>query len=602
MKAVYLIFLLLAVAMPFQQARSRGAVCLFDSTDIYIKGNLTAVVKVHKSLEINSEAGLRFAQVVIPVNDYIQVKDIKGYTELPGGGRIKLTRQDIGTSSAPGFRGFGGVQVVTFSFGIPAMGSKIYYEYKLIVKSLLYLPRITRRTDYPTNRLQVSLRWDKKARPRYDAEGFEIKSHERFILFSARDLPELPDEPLSCPDQLHVSISSDAFSYSRMKYRSGNWADVGRFFAQLSLQPEGTEKELRQLTERLTLGALTLQDTLSAFYNFLADSVSYVALQVGKGDFTPHSCPVIINRRYGDCKDQSVLLSSLCRVVGIDAYPALISTAEYPDVDSLHPWPAWFDHVITVIKRADGNIILDPSDPLNSLSYLPPRLRGKSYLICDGISGLKKAPDHLAPAEGIFWRLNLTRITDNKVDAEFNFKYLNDAAATLEAVWEGTNTDQVTAILDARLKSAGWNLFSIHLGNIDTLADTLNIDGDFAVSITDAGNSRNMAISSPLIDYLLTNYFADLRITDLCRIASIHLEELMVVDLGIPGVVKPSAYTDSLKENGVSFKDELRIDHNRAVYHRSFTTSAGALRASAYNTFRDFLLSRRNQQYVRFQK
>ena len=394
------------LALSARDASSAGAVCLMDSTDIRVLDNLTATVEVHRSYEITSEAGIRFAQVIIPINDFIAVENINGYTELPGGSLARLTKEDVVTSAAPGYKGLGNIQAVTISLRPPTVGSKLYYEYKLVIRSLLYLPRITRRTDCSIKRFAASLRWDKRVNLNYDAAGVDIVPGKRQVNFTAGDLPEISSEPESCPDKLQISISSDIFSYDKGQYFSKSWADVGRFFALLAVQSPESDSQLQSLVARLCVNSRSRQDTLSAFFNFLADSVSYVALQMGKGDFTPHSCTAVLGRRFGDCKDQSVLLSSLCRAGGFDAYPALIYTGDYPVVNQLHPWPAWFDHVVTVVRDGGQELILDPSDPSGSTTSLPPRLRGKSYLVCDGHSDLKTAPRGNDPAFGISWNFH----------------------------------------------------------------------------------------------------------------------------------------------------------------------------------------------------
>jgi len=596
------ILILIGMALPLRKASSNGAVCLLDSIDIRVKNNLTAVVKVQRAFEITSEAGLRFAQVVIPINNYVEVRDVKGYTQLPGGTRIKLTKQDIGTSSAPAFKGFGDTQVVTFSLRTPVVGSKIYYEYKQIIKSLLYLPRVTRSSSCSTDRLIVNFEWDKKVNVRYTSDGFEEYPGERSMIFLARYLSELPDEPFSCPDGPYLSISAESFTYNKSKYSSESWPDVGRFFEKLSEQPVEFQEELKALASRLTESALTKQESLSALYRFLADSVSYLALEVGKGDFTPHLCSVILNRRFGDCKDQAILLSSLCRVVGYDAHPALISTLLHPPVNEHQPWPAWFDHVITVVKDESGYLLLDPSDPLGSIEALPPRLRGRTYLVCDGVSGLKTTLGQNDPASTIVWRFFLSQTRDQALGVDFSLRYANDAARAYREFWSGRSTDNALALLQAQLHYTGWSVTALALSGIDYRNDTLTVSGSFEIGLGELGRSHNLAIASPLNAYLLDNIFIDTRGGSYCGANSIRLVETVIVDMAIPGLAVGSQYSDSWHRSGMAFVDEMVIDHERAVFHRRFDFSGESLTAADYNAFRDFLLSRIDQQYVRLQK
>ena len=597
------IFLLATIlALPLREAGSRGAVCLFDSTDINVKNNLTAKIKYHRSFEITSEGGTRYAQVIIPINDYVAVRNVKGYTRLPGGKKIALTKQDIGTTSSPGFGGSSGLQAVMFSLRTPTPGSIIYYEYELAIKSLLYLPHITRRNDCATNRFAVNLHWGKKVGIRYDTEGVMEEPYEDGILFKAENLSEFPGEPESCPERLHVSLSSDMFAYGKAKFLSRSWTDVGRFYSKLSIQPDNVEAELLELAGRLAANSLTRDDTLNSFFEFLADSVSYVALQMGKGDFTPHNCSAILKRRFGDCKDQAALLSSLCRAAGIEAYPALINTGEYPEVDSLWPWPAWFDHAVTVVPSPAGDRILDPSDRLGSTDYLPPRLRGKFYLVCDGRSGLSKAPFGPVPAFGVFWQFVLSKPTAKGLEVEFLIRHLNDAAALFRGLWLGSDTTEIKALTLYRLKSSGWNPQELIVDNIVGAGDSLVVAGRFTIDLSGIGDSRSLAIASPLNSHLLDSIFPEVRRGDYCRDGSLRLEETVIIDLAIPDLQIGTEYNDSWSRQNLSFKDAMVIDHGRAIYHRLFNYDGGSLIAPDYNAFRDFLLSRKDQQYVRFQK
>lgn len=596
-----IMLLLWALARPFEKARAKGVVCIYDSTDIFIKGNLTAVVEVHRSFEITSEPGLRYTEVTIPVNNYVEVRDIKGFSELPGGVRKSLTKQEIGTSSLPAFQGFGDNQIITFTLRMPNIGSKFYYEYKLIAKSLLYLSRFTRHGDYPVDRLALSLRWDKKVSPLYDVSGLNVRTYDRRLHFWAQNLPEIPGDPQSCADPLHLSISADIFSYNKVKYLSRSWPEVGRFFALLSRQPANMGEDVKSLARRLCSNCRTGEDTLQAFFSFLADSISYVALEVGKGDFSPHSCPVIINRRFGDCKDQSVLLSSLYRVVGLDAYPALISTTDYPPTADLHPWPSWFDHVITVIKAKDHDILLDPSDPLASVNSLPPRLRGKNYLICDGFSGLKRAPLGVSPASSISSQFSISRLSGDGLAVEFRTGYANDAAGIYKALWKGKRRDEVLSSLQADMRHSKWHFSTLEIEPIQFLRDSVIVTGRFLIKAGDIA-SGNLSIPSPLNAYLLDNIFPDVRRSDYCDRNSIRLEEKIAIDLGSSQLAAGPEFSDLWTREGLSFLDELTLDGQIATFHRLFDFTGGELGVTDYNAFRDFLLSRADQQYVRIEK
>jgi hypothetical protein len=327
-----------------------------------------------------------------------------------------------------------------------------------------------------------------------------------------------------------------------------------------------------------------------------------VSLQVGKGDFNPHDCSVIINRRFGDCKDQSVLLSSLCQAAGFTAYPALVFTGDYPVLDSLHPWPAWFDHVATVVRDSSGDIILDPSDPRASVNVLPPRLRGKSYLVCDGISGLNTTPPETDPAFIITWQFRLQRILEDRLNVDFNLIFAHDAADIYGDSWKGKDTTQVLSQIQSQFTSAGWKAASFKLNPIRMTPDSLIVPGSFSIGLTEFASSGNLAIPSLVLAYLLETYFSDVRKTDFCPGGSIQLEESIMIDRSISDSAVGLPYSESWDRPGVFFRDELINDDGLAIYHRLFFSSGDMIKVDNYNSFRDFILSRKDQQYVKFQK
>lgn len=579
-------------------ARAKGAVCLYDSTDIEVKKNLSAVVKVFKTFEITTETGARYAEVTVPLNDYIKIKNIKGYTLLPGGRKIKLKSRDVQRASAARIREFGGTRLLLISLRSPAVGAIIHYEYTLEIRSLLYLPRITRDTSYPTERFIVRLRWHKNVKLNYDVNGLEIEYSERDIRFIALDLPELPAEIQSCPDDLYLLLSSEAFAYGKMKYHSRSWADVGRFFAQQTVQSEESLVEAGRLASRLAQGSLTHDDTLKALFDFVADSVSYVALEIGKGDFDPHSCGLIIERRFGDCKDQSVLLSSLFRGVGIDAYPALVFTGAYPEVGELHPWPAFFDHAVVVVKEPRGRLILDPSDPLSSIASPPPRLQGKSYLIADGYSGLQEPDPGPVPSVGLLWHFTVMKETYDVLSVDFSLKYLNDAAISVGERFGNNYHQQLYDQIATALHDAGWQISSIDFQPIVRDSDSLVIAGRFQISGDDIDPSGNLSVGSPILSYLLNNLFGQVRERDYCHNSSIFLEESVRIKLPPHLLVDIAEYHELWFRDGLEFSDEISFDDGSVLFHRVFDFAGGIIPADDYNNFRDYILSARNQRYV----
>jgi hypothetical protein len=85
---------------------------------------------------------------------------------------------------------------------------------------------------------------------------------------------------------------------------------------------------------------------------------------VGPGSHAPTPPAQVYQRRFGDCKDKTLLTITMLRALGIDAAPALVNTSITRQVASWAPSPIAFNHVLVRVLL-DGKLYwLDPTRPL----------------------------------------------------------------------------------------------------------------------------------------------------------------------------------------------------------------------------------------------
>ena len=581
---------------------ANGALCILDSTDIEIKNDLTAIVKVHNIIEITSEGGVGLAEISVPVNDFMEIDDIEGYTLLPNGRKIKIKSSDIRTASAAQIREFGGYRVVLINLRSPVIGAELHYEYTLKIKSLLYLPRFIHDLPYDVKRYVVRVRWQNKVGLTYDASGFEIESAENELRFFGDNLPAVISEAFRCPPDYYLLLSADRFKYRKKIYDSETWADVGRFFQTLSKQPEGSLEEIRSLAERITRESTTRADSIRAIFNYVADSVAYVSLELGKSDFDPHFCDLIIKRRFGDCKDQAVLLSSLYNEIGFKANPVLVATGGYPLSDRFHPWPSIFDHVAVALKGGiDEMIILDPSDPYSIETNRSSKLRGKYYLDTDGLSGLGQLPAGPEPSQRISWNFDLGLMSGDSIGCDFALKYYNEASRYFNGIIGGNDNSRLASSLKSMLFQSEWHVSSLEVTSASHLSDTLYISGLFSVRSEYPGSFESLSLGSPILEYLL-KIFSGVRSADYCNPETYELEEIVRVDFSDNRAYDIDGFHEVWILDELEFSDELTLDNNIIVYRRVFSFEGSSIPRDEYNAFRDFIFSMRNQRYIRIEE
>lgn len=88
-------------------------------------------------------------------------------------------------------------------------------------------------------------------------------------------------------------------------------------------------------------------------------TLRYHSVAIGEGGFRPRALRTIWSTRYGDCKDASVLLTSVLRQMGLDACCALVNVGLGGDLSNAIPSPRAFNHCIVRLRHEGREYWLD---------------------------------------------------------------------------------------------------------------------------------------------------------------------------------------------------------------------------------------------------
>jgi transglutaminase-like putative cysteine protease/lipoprotein NlpI len=212
------------------------------------------------------------------------------------------------------------------------------------------VPVLRRRVvlDLPTDR-SVAFRVIGTSADRPDLSARqETHGDRRLIRFEGENLPAVEDEALAPPD---VSVGR-WIQFSDFR----TWREVNAWAAQL-FELKGTEA---QLLPELPAAPSRQEDVMRALH-FVEDDIRYLSIAIGDNSHRPAPPGDVASRRYGDCKDKSLLLLSLLRRLGVAADPVLVPTRSRKAPTGLLPTPTLFDHVIVRAQMADRVYFLDPT-------------------------------------------------------------------------------------------------------------------------------------------------------------------------------------------------------------------------------------------------
>jgi hypothetical protein len=173
-----------------------------------------------------------------------------------------------------------------------------------------------------------------------------------------------------------------------------SWDDVVRWALPLYKIAGPAPPELQAKIEGWKTGLKTPEERLIAALRFVQDEIRYLGIELGTYSHQPNPPAKVFTRRFGDCKDKSLLLTMILNSMGIEAAPALANTRTGKTLDERQPTPFAFNHVIVQAKLAGKTYWLDStiSSQRGALSsyYDPPYAR--ALVLRDGSNALEKIP------------------------------------------------------------------------------------------------------------------------------------------------------------------------------------------------------------------
>jgi transglutaminase-like putative cysteine protease len=130
-----------------------------------------------------------------------------------------------------------------------------------------------------------------------------------------------------------------------------------------SLRSPGKSPVFLELVADLKKGHESPEAFAEAAIHFVQDQVRYLGIEDGIRSFVPEKPEIVLARRFGDCKDKSLVLCALLRANGITAWPVLVNSKLQHAIAGFLPSPAAFDHVIVCLRIGEQYFWVDPTVP-----------------------------------------------------------------------------------------------------------------------------------------------------------------------------------------------------------------------------------------------
>lgn len=242
---------------------------------------------------------------------------------------------------------------------------------------------------YPVRKLRLIIDYPAQLPLRYKVRGTELKpvrtekDGQARLVFEAR-----PDKPLKLPD-IEFFAPPEIPLFPQVVFSTGkSWQDVAGGYEAL-VEKQMDLEAVRALAREAVGQGASREQAAARLLTKLQQLVRYTAVEFGSAAIVPRSPRDTLAQRYGDCKDQAVLLVAMLRSAGFPAYVVLIRAGSHADIAEDLPGLGEFNHAIVGVA---GNPVLwlDPTD-----NYVP---AGQLPLADQGCWGL--AASHLVQAPG----------------------------------------------------------------------------------------------------------------------------------------------------------------------------------------------------------
>jgi hypothetical protein len=195
------------------------------------------------------------------------------------------------------------------------------------------------------------------------------------------------DSPSSRYFTPHIIINIAGYSYKGKYTRVlGNLKDLYAWdYAKISNLNSPPSPEIKQLADSICSGGPTDHEKVRKIFRWVQQNIKYVAIEDGDNGFVPREASLVLQRRYGDCKDKSSILNAMLRSVGLKSDLAWIGTRSLPYKYSEFPAMANSNHMIAIWWDENNKPLpLDGTTLFHSLHDIPASIQGKQCIIAKG--------------------------------------------------------------------------------------------------------------------------------------------------------------------------------------------------------------------------
>ena len=596
------VYEILKNAPPAEDYPQAGAQILFCDENMEITPDNKEVSSLHYVVRILNERGKEgFSETHIDYDStYEKVELEYARTIKPDGTVVDVGSRHIrDVTKYLNFPLYSNARVYIISFPEIAEGASIEYKLKIYRNQLInkkdfvlgYPVRSSEpiinanfRIELPESK-ELFIKVRNEIYNDFKAElkpSVEQKDGRLIYSWQFKDIPQIiPESNMPPMSEINPSIFVSTFK---------NWDEVYSWWWGLVKDKISADDAIKTKVKELTDGLDSDEAKIRKIHNFCAREIRYVAVEYGQAGYEPHKAADIFKNKYGDCKDQAVLLVTMLKDAGFSAYPVLIGTKDYYNLAEDFP-TMLFNHAIAAVMLKDQAVFLDPTAETCSFGDLPSADQARKVLLCKE-DGYKIMDTPLYPSQHNLSR-QLVEIKINR-DESINVKKsvsnygVYDQAQRYWLLY--TVPDVILEQIESKIQdvSIGARLLDYRFDNLDNLDKPVELEYSFSGPeyLTAGGQLRIMpqlaSLDTSVVSKDKRRYPIDFEILDTKQVElNLELPENFVIKYMPEDLKRDSPWL------GVNV--EYRHNGNKITFKQKVELKQNSIPLDQYQDFKHFL-------------
>lgn len=377
-----------------QKYLQAGALVLLCDEKIEVSAENTQVSNMRYVIKILNERGKEnFSETHVEYDSTFEKVELEyARTIKPDGSVVDVGSRHIrDVSKYLNYPLYSNVRVFIISFPEITEGAVVEYKVKVLRSQMINKKDLC--MAYPVQdsepiieaRFSVSMPEErilnmKVINSKYNTFGAKLEPEKKkedgrvVYKWEFKDIPQiLPEANMPPVVEVNPAILISTFA---------SWQDIHRWWWNLVADKVKADEAIKEKVKELVSTLTSDEKKAQAIYNFCAQKIRYVAVEYGQGGYEPHKAEDVFKNKYGDCKDQAILLVTMLREAGVFASsPVLIPTKDYYNLDPDFP-TSLFDHCIAAVQLQEKMVFLDPTMETCSFGDLPSGDQDRNVFLC----------------------------------------------------------------------------------------------------------------------------------------------------------------------------------------------------------------------------